>query len=718
MCSAAFLVILHFWGSLNLLIRVWFSGKYEGDMQSYWDKIGLATFGANVAKGRAHPEWRLIISVISFCAGAALTTHLWWHESLHSVEGMSVSLTLLLALLSVGQMKRWWQNFPLILALVFTSGALIGQLRVVTVEQGFEFIENHAEIEGVVERFETRTNGSARLLIRPTRVGSKSHQIPRKVRVSVRTSVDSEVGVGRRVSFAAKLSKPNGPIAPNGYDFARVAYFSQIDVEAIALSPIKLVAGDERAGFDYWVSSKREVIETQLLKLIPGQAGGVAVALTVGFRNHLSQETTEILRRAGLSHLLAISGLHMGLVTAASFFFFELLFAAIPIAALRVMPKKLAVFPAWIVALSYLFLSGASISTIRAFIMVSVGLLAIVTERKVVSLRSVALAALFVTLWRPESVLSIGFQMSFAATTGLVAFYEKMRKDDTKWQIYRKNWFLKAFAYLFAVGVTSIVAQLSVAPFSLFHFQSISVAGVIANIVALPIVSFCVMPLLLFSIISEAIGGLQLLSGLIEAGLVSVLYVAGKTSALPYALLYVAPVSKFVFGLVVSSLLLVLVYRSALSVLMVSIAMLVFAVDQIQVDEGVLISKSGHTLMVHRSGVLYARGGREHSFRSKIWKQYWGKSPNVVTKPIEYFCDDGGCGYDLFNNGVFKLQRVKAMSGIRRACSSQAIVIIPDKYARYCKGARVIIRENTLEQQGPLALIVDEKEIAFKWSNP
>ncbi|MEX0300256.1 MAG: ComEC/Rec2 family competence protein, partial [Kordiimonas sp.] len=549
-------------------------------MQSYWDKTGLVNIRTHVAKGRVHPEWRLIASVISFCSGAGLATSLWDFSILASSGAVGVSITSWLVLLAVGFKKRCLRTMMFVLLFSCCSGLLVGQLRLISVKQSYVVTTSYADIEGVVERFQIGEGGLARLLMRPTKIGKKVISLPAKLRVSIRTAVDPEVRAGRVVSFSAKLAALNGPMVPGGYNFSRTAFFSGIGAEAIAVSPVKALSGDHGSGFEYWIIEKREQIEAQLLQYISGQAGGVAVALTVGFRNHLSPETTETLRRAGLSHLLAISGLHMGLITGASFFIFEFLFAAFPMAALSVMPRKLAVLPAWLVALSYLFLSGASISTIRAFIMVSVGLLAIVTGRKVFSLRSVALAAFFITLWKPESVLSIGFQMSFAATIGLVAFYENARKGNVGWLKYRVNWFTKLLSYIAAIAVTSIVAQLSVAPFSLFHFQSISAAGVIANIVALPVVSFLVMPSLLLGVFCEAIGGLQLLSGVIKVGLDVVLNVAAETSALPYALLYVAPISIGIFITAVFSLLLLLVYRSALSYGLVVVILLIFVFAQ------------------------------------------------------------------------------------------------------------------------------------------
>ncbi|MBL4758173.1 MAG: ComEC/Rec2 family competence protein, partial [Rhizobiales bacterium] len=146
--------------------------------------------------------------------------------------------------------------------------------------------------------------------------------------------------------------------------------------------------------------------------------------MITGDRSFISRNHVEMLRASGLAHVLAISGLHMTLVTGALFAGLRALLAFIPGIALRYPIKKIAAFAALFAGAFYLALSGANVATQRAFIMVGIMLVAILLERPAISLRNVALAALFVILWRPESVVTASFQMSFAAVTALIAAYE------------------------------------------------------------------------------------------------------------------------------------------------------------------------------------------------------------------------------------------------------------------------------------------------------
>ena len=183
-----------------------------------------------------------------------------------------------------------------------------------------------------------------------------------------------------------------------------------------------------RGGCERRVEGLRATVAGRVAAVIPGEAGGLASALITGLRGGLSDEVRDNMRAAGLAHLLAISGLHMALVTGVLFFGLRALLALSPRLALEFPIKKIAAVAAWVGAIFYLQLSGAGISTQRAFIMVSIVLLAVLLDRQAISLRLVALAALVVLVFSPEAILSASFPMSFAAGTGLAAGFGGPRR--------------------------------------------------------------------------------------------------------------------------------------------------------------------------------------------------------------------------------------------------------------------------------------------------
>lgn len=676
----------------------------------------------SVSKSRVHPEWRIVTSVITFCGAAGLSTSLWRQEVGAANSILLVSVCLLAGVLAAGALKKRLDSLLLILISLFLLGVFIGQCRILQVRQDFLITQSYVQVTGVVKRLDEQLDGPARLLLRPDGIRGYEEALPKLIRVSVRTAIDPSIRAGSSISFSAKLSIPNGPVVPGGYDFSRTAFFGGVGANAIALSPIAIagpVIGIEDDAFGVRISQLREQIEASLLKYMDGQAGGVAVALTVGFRNHLSNETKEVLRRAGLSHLLAISGLHMGLVTASAFFIFEFLLAAVASVGVRVMPRKLAVLPTWLVAILYLLLSGASTSTLRAFIMVSVALLAVLTDRKVLSLRSVALAAFFIVLWRPESVLSVGFQMSFAATAGLVAFFEMYNTSRARQRSALPNKLYLFFGYLLAIGITSLVAQLSVAPFSIYHFQSLSVVGLLANILALPVMTFLVMPLLFIGVLLTPTGGLWVLASPIEYGLNYILGVAAEVAALPHAVLFTEPVSDLAFLVAVLAMLVLLIVREVVLNTVAITCVLGCLLLGTNSSASVLVSNSGKIVSVFRSGVVFSVGGRGGSFRGKMWLQYWGENPNEKAEILSRHCDAGGCGYDILGNESYSLTYIKALSSLKPACAAGNIVFVPQRYARYCRGSALLVTLEELERRGPLGIHLAEKgQIKIEWSQP
>jgi competence protein ComEC len=199
------------------------------------------------------------------------------------------------------------------------------------------------------------------------------------------------------------------------------------------------------------------------------------------------QSTLKALRESNLAHLLAISGLHMGLLVGFVFATLRYGMALHGWSALYLPTKKIAAMGALGAATVYLLLSGGNVATERAYVMAAVALLAVMADRRAISLRSVAVAAMVVLLLRPEAMLGPGFQMSFAATTALVAAFEILRKRGPL-QIPR------LLRPVFALAVSSLVAGLATAPFGAAHFNMVAHYGLVANLLAVPLMGTVVVP--------------------------------------------------------------------------------------------------------------------------------------------------------------------------------------------------------------------------------
>lgn len=309
---------------------------------------------------------------------------------------------------------------------------------------------------------------------------------------TVRVSLHGDQGLitpepGQVVIMTGHLSPPSGPVEPGGFDFQRMAWFEGLGAVGYTRTPVLLgaVAADGQAGL--WVYRLRTQISAGVQVRLDGPSGAFAAAIITGDRSGMDAGSLAALRASNLAHLLAISGMHMGILAAFIFATIRSGFALCPAAALRLPVKKIAAVAALVVAAAYLAMSGGNVSTERAFIMVAVMLTAVLFDRRALTLRAVAIAALIVLILRPEALFGPGFQMSFAATTALVAVFGIIRHGDfasvPRWM-----------KPVFAVIASSFVAGAATAPFAAYHFNQIAQFGLIANLLSVPLMGILVMP--------------------------------------------------------------------------------------------------------------------------------------------------------------------------------------------------------------------------------
>jgi competence protein ComEC len=363
---------------------------------------------------------------------------------------------------------------------------------------------------GVIDQIELLPAGQ-RVTLRDVDI----KDLPRRatpIRMRVRTVIaQPELRIGQKVGGVATLSAPAGPAEPGAFNFRRQAFFDDLGATGFGFGRLKILRQpeDSRLGglmttIADWISTARAVIAQRIRSQLPEAAGATAIALTVGDQTALRAADINALRDSGLAHLMSISGLHIGI--AAGLFFFSLRFALafVPWIALRYPVKKWAAALAILAAALYAGLAGWTPPTQRALLMTGIALLAIMLDRSPISLHLVAWAAAFILIFQPESLLGASFQMSFAAVFALVVVFDRL---GPWFAARRQNWgegaswdarlfviFGNSMLWLAATIVTSLVAGLATLPFALFHFDRLSVYGVFANAIAVPLTAFWIMP--------------------------------------------------------------------------------------------------------------------------------------------------------------------------------------------------------------------------------
>jgi competence protein ComEC len=280
-------------------------------------------------------------------------------------------------------------------------------------------------VAGFVE-LRDESQKSDRFVLRLERIeGNRIVDKPQRVRLSVRRGMAPPAGAD--VEAKAQLNPPLQPLRPGSYDFARDLYFQRIGASGFVHGAVKVVAPPAEAGWRLRaatsVESVRDAIDMRIRSVLSGDIGSIASALITGKRDAITPYLYDAMFVSGIGHVLSISGYHMAVVAGVIFFVVRALLALIPGITDRMPVKKWAAIGALIVTALYLVLSGAEVATQRSFIMIAIVLVGVVLDRPVLTLRTVTIAALVVLLFSPEAVVHPSFQMSFAATLGLIAAY-------------------------------------------------------------------------------------------------------------------------------------------------------------------------------------------------------------------------------------------------------------------------------------------------------
>jgi competence protein ComEC len=354
-----------------------------------------------------------------------------------------------------------------------------------------------ASFEAEVERVQQlAAKDSVRAVLRPV----SAPDLPPRIRVNI-ASADAPPGLARgdRLRLRARLMPPPEAPLPGGYDFAVAAWFQQLGATGKAFAPVERLSAAPDGG------SARERIGRYIRSALPTESGGIAVALVTGDQGGVSEADAEALRRSGLAHLLSVSGLHITAAVSAAMFLTLRLLALSPTLALRWPLMLIAGGVGAATGIAYTFISGAEIPTIRACVAALLVLGGMALGREALTLRLVAAGALVVLLFWPEALIGPSFQLSFAAVTAIIALHEhpRVRAFAAARDEGGQMRLARGTAMLLLSG---LAVELALAPIALFHFHREGLYGAIANIFAIPLTTFVVMPLELLALIFGLVG--------------------------------------------------------------------------------------------------------------------------------------------------------------------------------------------------------------------
>ncbi len=505
-----------------------------------------------------------------------------------------------------------------------------------------------------------------------------AHGKPYQLRLYGRHSHIQGIEPGCHIIGLAEMSGDDGPTVIGGFDPRRDAWFSGQRGQGF-IRNIEEIDCAQPLRFVHVLARWRLQLAAHYREAMSREAGPVAAALVTGVRGAIEKPVREAFRHSGLAHMLAISGLHMALFAGSIYALLRLLAACLPRLTLYHDTRKPSALASLAAATGYLLISGASVATQRAYIMMAIFFLAILLDRSAVTMRNVLWAMLLVLIWQPQAVMQVGFQMSFAAVLALVAVYEIWQQRDglyLRWdemslpqQILRRIW-----RYASALFLTSLIAGAVTGFIAIVQFYRVGTFGLPANLLAMPIFGTLIMPMAPLSLFLIPFGLEGAAMTLMQQGIEMVLAVAEYFTASERAVLMSGASPAFVLPLAASGFALLVIYPKRLRLL--GVLPVLIAIGFIGRAEAPALHLFGRDLIVARDmeNRLLTLRRRAHTYElARIEAFHAAISEQVQCRP--------SCRLQLDNE--FMLAYHDRPQGLSASCREAQMVIMPFYEARY-----------------------------------
>jgi len=506
-----------FWRYAQLSKMIEMGLEKERDQLALWVPVAL---GCGIASwfNLANPAWWL--AFISLCAGIAL---------LAIVAGRGTragkALFCFAMLAAIGCALIWFRSWSV-------AAPVLERPVVTTFNAGIE------RVEPVL----------ARDMVRLTLSTGDNPQLPPRVRVNVPLEqAVPELQDGALIQLRARLMPPAMPALPGAYDFSERAWFQGLGATGQALGDIRILRPADPL---FALSRYRQQLSAHVQSQMSGAAGAIGATLATGDRGAIDEADAEAMRRSGLAHLLSISGLHVTAVVGAIYLLVLKSLALSPLLALRFRLPIVAAGCAALAAVAYTLMTGAQVPTIRACVAALLVLAALMMGRSAITLRMVAAGALFVLVFWPESLVGPSFQLSFAAVTAIIALHEHPRIKVLV-MLRDEPLIRRVGRFIFSLFLTGLVGEVVLMPIALYHFHKAGLYGALANIVAIPLTTFVIMPLEALALLLDSVGLGAPVWWLCEQALSGLIALAHFVSSRPGAVTMLPSMPVLAFGLVI-----------------------------------------------------------------------------------------------------------------------------------------------------------------------
>jgi competence protein ComEC len=562
-----------------------------------------------------------------------------------------------------------------------------------------------AEFDARIESFQRLpARDLVRLVVRP----AGASDLPPLLRVNVDAAkAPAGIEAGATVRLRGYLMPPAPAAVPGAYDFARAAWFQGIGGSG-RVTLVRIVAPATDRGWRARLADIRQRLADHIRSRLPGGTGGIAAALATGDQGGIPEADAEAMRRSGLAHLLSVSGLHLTAVVGAVMLLALKLLALSPALALRFRLVLVAAGAGALAGIAYTLLTGAEVPTIRSCIAALLVLLGIALGRDALTLRLVAVAALVVLLLWPESLPGASFQMSFAAITAIVALHEHPR---VRALLARRDelWPIKLGRFLAGLVLTGFAVELALIPIALWHFHQAGLYGALANIVAIPLTTFVIMPLEALALLFDLAGLGAPFWWLAGAALNLLLALAHAVAAAPGAVARLPTLPSAAFALMIAGGTWITLWRTRRRRWgFIPVAAGAFAIG-LHPSPDLLVTGDGRHLAVRTSsGELALLRGRAGDYVRDLLAQSAGleEAPGELETLRAAECSADFCAADVRGWRLLASRsgRLVPVEALAQACAEADIIVSDRRLPAACRPRWLKADRDFLARSGGLAI--------------
>ncbi len=508
----------------------------------------------------------------------------------------------------------------------------------------------------------------------------------RDVQVKLRADDVTDLQTGAQISLYGKLFAPERPAYPGAWDAGRQNFFNNLGASGYAYGKITLATAAPANPVLRAARDVRAAIAANILNVLPVETGSIAVTLLTGDEQAIPPAERQNFISAGLAHILAVAGLHVGIVMGLAFGATRFALSRREDWTLRWPVKSLAALAALAAGAGYAALTGAHLPILRSLVMASLVTLGVLAGRRALSLRGLALAALVLMLITPEAVVGVSFQMSFSAVLALIAGYAALRQRPADGPPMGH-----LTRHIAALAYTSLLAGGASMPFAAYQFQQVQPYWIPANLLAVPLTAFWVLPLGLASLPLMPLHLAALALVPMGWGISIIVWLTARIAGLPAAMLTAPPMPDAAILCFTAGLIWLCIWRSRARLAGLAFMLAAALVYAAARPPDVLMSPDAKLLAIRAPGQIYlVAQPRASSYILGQWAPVWGGRPLMPAQ-----CTGQSCAIGL----------VLLALAPPEDCAGAALLVSPQPVRNACLQTPLIDRVSVYENGATAAWI-------------